>query len=140
MHNLVNRVSGNSDNVEVNQELIEEYFRRNERKKEDEKWLKEHRKLIISELTKLERDVMDYGDIRVSMTIPNTSKFDKERVLEFAERRGIKSRVTKEELDEDKLMQLIEEGLIDVEELKEHAWVESTGSPRITLKELKNEL
>jgi hypothetical protein len=33
-------------------------------------------------------------------------------------------------------MQLIENGEISVEELKEYAWIESKGSPRITLKEL----
>ena len=133
MQNLVSKVNGNK---EVSQEFIEEYFKRNERKKEDEKWIKENRKLVIKELKRLERDVVDYGNIRVSMTIPNTSKFDKEKVLEFAETKGIKSKVIKEELDENKLMQLIEEGLIDVEELQKYAWVESTGSPRVTLKEL----
>lgn len=134
MQNLVNKIN---DITEINQELIEEYFRRNERKKEDEKWLKENRKLIINELKKLEKDVVDYGNIRVLMTIPNTSKFDKEKVLEFAEKKGFKDKVIKEELDEDKLVQLIEEGLIDIEELKEYAWIESTGSPRVTLKELR---
>ena len=133
MQNLVSKVNGNK---EVSQEFIEEYFKRNERKKEDEKWIKENRKLVIKELKRLERDVVDYGNIRVSMTIPNTSKFDKEKVLEFAETKGIKSKVIKEELDENKLMQLIEEGLINVEELQEYAWVESTGSPRVILKEL----
>jgi len=43
MQDLVNAINNTS---EVNQELIEEYFKRNERRKEDEKWLKEHRKLI----------------------------------------------------------------------------------------------
>ena len=76
MQNLVSKVNGNK---EVSQEFIEEYFKRNERKKEDEKWIKENRKLVIKELKRLERDVVDYGNIRVSMTIPNTSKFDKEK-------------------------------------------------------------
>lgn len=134
MQDLVNAINNTS---EVNQELIEEYFKRNERRKEDEKWLKEHRKLIVNELKELGRDVVDFGNIRVSVTIPDTSKFDKEKVLEFAEKNGFKDRVIKEELDEDKLVQLIESGEVDLEELKEYAWVESTGSPRVTLKELK---
>ena len=133
MQNLVRVVNSTS---EVNQELIEEYFKRNERRKEDEKWLKEHRKLIVNELKELGRDVVDFGNIRVSVTIPDTSKFDKEKVLEFAEKNGFKDRVIREELDEDKLVQLIESGEVDLEELKEYAWVESTGSPRVTLKEL----
>ena len=134
MRNLIHEINGTP---EVGQELIEEYFRRNERKKEDEKWLKENRKLIINELKKLKKDVIDYGNIRVSMTIPDTSKFDKEKVLEFAEKNGFKDRIIREELDEDKLVQLIESGEVDLEELKEYAWVESTGSPRVTLKELE---
>lgn len=134
MRNLIHEINGTP---EIDQELIEEYFRRNERKKEDEKWLKENRKLIINELKKLKKDVIDYGNIRVSMTISDTSKFDKEKVLEFVEKKGLKSRVVKEELDEDKLVQLIEEGSIDIVELRDHAWIESTGSPRITVKELK---
>ncbi len=134
MQDLVNAINNTS---EVNQELIEEYFKRNERRKEDEKWLKEYRKLIVNELEKLGKDVVDFGNIRVSVTIPDTSKFDKEKVLEFAEKNGFKDKVIKEELDEDKLVQLIESGEVDLEELKEYAWVESTGSPRITLKELK---
>ncbi len=121
---------------QVDQELIEEYFRRNERKKEDEKWLKEHRKLIVEELKKQNKDIVDYGNIRVSVIVPNTSYFDKKKVMEFVEMRGIKSEVTKEELDEDRLVLLIEQGVIDVEELKEYAWVESTGTPRVIIKEL----
>lgn len=134
MQDLVNAINNTS---EVNQELIEEYFKRNERRKEDEKWLKEHRKLIVNELQELGRDVVDFGNIRVSVTIPDTSKFDKEKVLEFAEKNGFKDKVIREELDEDKLVQLIESGEVDLEELKEYAWIESTGSPRVTLKELK---
>jgi len=134
MQDLVNAINNTS---EVNQELIEEYFKRNERRKEDEKWLKEYRKLIVNELEKLGRDVLDFGNIRVSVTIPDTSKFDKEKVLEFAEKNGFKDKVIKEELDEDKLVQLIESGEVDLEKLKEYAWVESTGSPRVTLKEIK---
>ena len=134
MQNLVSAINNTS---EVNQELIEEYFKRNERRKEDEKWLKEHRKLIVNELQELGRDVVDFGNIRVSVTIPDTSKFDKEKVLEFAEKNGFKDKVIREELDEDKLVQLIESGEVDLEELKEYAWIESTGSPRVTLKELK---
>ena len=134
MENLADKINGA---VEVDQKFIEEYFKRNERKKEDDKWIKEKRRLVIKELQKLEKDVVDYGDIRVSMVIPDTSNFDKEKVLEFVETKGIKSKVVKEELDEDKFMQLIEEGLIDIDELKKYAWIESTGNPRITLKELK---
>lgn len=133
MQDLVNAINNTS---EVNQELIEEYFKRNERRKEDEKWLKEHRKLIVNELQELGRDVVDFGNIRVSVTIPDTSKFDKEKVLEFAEKNGFKDKVIREELDEDKLVQLIESGEVDLEELKEYAWIESTGSPRVILKEL----
>ena len=134
MRNLIHEINGTP---EIGQELIEEYFKRNERKKEDEKWLKEHRKLIVNELQELGRDVVDFGNIRVSVTIPDTSKFDKEKVLEFAEKNGFKDKVIKEELDEDKLVQLIESGEVDLEELKEYAWIESTGSPRVTLKEMK---
>lgn len=134
MQNLVNKINGVP---EVNQEFIKEYFRRSERKKEDEKWLKENRQFIINELEKLGKDVVDFGNIRVSMSIPDTSKFDSEKVLEFLEMKGLKDRAIKEELDEEKLMDLINDGLIDVEELKEYAWVESKGSPRIILKELK---
>lgn len=134
--NLIKRIN---KPVEVNEELIREYHMRNERKKEDEKWLQKHRNLIINELKKLNKDVIDYGNLRVSIITPKTSKFDKAKVLEFAEIKGIKSKVVKEELDEDKLTELVEKGEISLDELKEYAWVESIGSPRMIIKELERD-
>jgi len=134
MKNLVNKIN---EIPEINQGFIKEYFERNKRKNEDEKWLKNNRNFVIKELKRLKKNKVDYGNIRVSMTIPDTSKFDKDKVLKYAEIKGLKPKIVKEELDEDKLMQLIEEKLIDIKELKNYAWVESTGSPRITLKEIK---
>jgi len=136
MDNLIKRIN---KPVEVNEELIREYHMRNERKKEDEKWLQKHRNLIINELKKLNKDVIDYGNLRVSIITPKTSKFDKAKVLEFVEIKGIKSKVVKEELDEDKLTELVEKGEISPDELKEYAWVESIGSPRIIIKELERD-
>jgi len=136
MDNLIKRIN---KPVEVNEELIREYHMRNERKKEDEKWLQKHRNLIINELKKLNKDVIDYGNLRVSIITPKTSKFDKAKVLEFVEIKGIKSKVVKEELDEDKLTELVEKGEISLDELKEYAWVESIGSPRMIIKELERD-
>lgn len=133
MENLAHKINAHS---EVNEGLISEYYFRNERKKADNKWLREHRKLVIEELQKLNKNKVDYGDFRVSMTIPDTSKFDEEKILRFTESKGYKDKVVKEVLDEDKLMELLEKDLISIEDLKEHAWIESTGSPRITVKKL----
>jgi len=124
----------------VDQKLIEEYFLRSERKKDDKIWIKEHRVKIIEELNKLEVNKKDYGSFRVKMSVPDTSKFDEEKILNFLESKGLKHRAIKEVLDEEKLSQLIDNDIINLKELQEVAWIESKGSPRISVERLpKNE-
>lgn len=121
----------------VDETLIQEYFERNERKKQDDKWLKDNKSAVYNGLLKLKKEKADFGDYRASYTVPDTSKFDEEKVLEFALGHGIHEMVTKQVLDEDALMVMIEQGLIDFEQLKEFAWVEAKGSPRVTIKKVK---
>lgn len=120
----------------VDQKLIEEYFLRSERKKDDESWIKEHRVKIIEELNKLGVNKKDYGSFRVKMSVPDTSKFDEEKILNFLESKDLKHRAIKEVLDEEKLSQLIDNDIINLKELQEVAWIESKGSPRISVERL----
>lgn len=120
----------------LDQELVDEYFFRNERKKDDEKWIKENRLAVIKEMNEAGKDKEDFGDLRVSVNIPNDSKFDIEKVLEYAEKWGFKDKIVKPVLDESKLMEMIESEEIDLAGLQEYAWIESTGSPRVTIKKL----
>jgi hypothetical protein len=123
----------------VDESLIKEYFERNKRKKEDEEWIKKHKSIVIKELQKLNKDKADFGDYRVSYSVPDKSHFDEGKILEFALQKGIFELITKPVLDEDALDRMIEQGLIDLEELKSHAWVEEKGTPRLSVKKVKKQ-
>lgn len=124
----------------LNQHLVEEYFFRNERKKQDEAWLKDNRLKVIKALEDVGKTAEDLGNFRVSMSIPDTSKFDNDKVLDYVRTKGLFDKVVTQVLDETKLVELVEKEEIDLEDLKKFAWMESTGSPRVTVKRLdKNE-
>lgn len=140
MEKLAKQISGEDVFSEQTGELsaiVKEYFERNERKKEDENWLKKYRPVVISEMERLGKDKALFDDVKVSISIPDNSRFDDEKVLEFLEAKGLTDKATKRVVDEDKLSALIESGEIDLEELKEVAWVVSTGSPRLTITKVK---
>lgn len=121
---------------ETDENLVREYFERNERKKDDEKWLKEHKPTIIRTMNDLGKSKSDFGDMRVSVTIPDNSKFDDDKVLEFLVNHDLDEIATKRVVDEEALAQLIEDETVDLEELKDSAWVESQGTPRLSIKRL----
>jgi hypothetical protein len=119
----------------LEKELIEEYFTVSERKKKDEKWLKENGVKIKEIMISMEKTKEDIGSYRVEVTVPNTSKFDEEKVLEYLkEFPEVYAYSTKISLDEEKLEEVIEKGDIDLEEIKKRAWIEQTGSPRLVVK------
>lgn len=121
---------------ELDQHLVEEYFMRNRRRREDGNWLKENRLRVLEAMDKSGRDKEDFGEYRISVSTPNNSKFDEDKVLEYADKIGILDKIVKPSLDEAKLMNVIESNEIDLEELKKFAWVESTGSPRVSIKKM----
>lgn len=123
----------------VDDSIIQEYYERNERKKEDDKWLKKHKTIVFESMKKLGKEKADFGDLRVSYTVPDQSYFDEEKVLEFAENKGFYDSITKTVLNEDALVSMIEQGLIDMDELKEYAWVEKFGNERILMKKVIKE-
>lgn len=123
----------------VDENLIKEYYERNERKKSDEKWLKEHKVAVFKGLQELGKQKAAFGDLQVSYTVPDQSYFDEAKVLEFALEHGVYELVTKAVLDEDALTSMIEQGLIDFDELKEYAWVEKKGTERISVKRVAKE-
>lgn len=120
--------------IDLDEELVKEYYERNERKKADEKWIKTNRGKVIKALKRIGREKVDVGSFRVSVIEPDNSKFDEEKVLEFLKTKGLYEQATKRVLDDDALGVLIDKGVIDVEELKEAAWVEAKGHPRVTIK------
>lgn len=120
---------------QTHEEFVTEYFSKNEDRKELDKWLKKNRpqlKKVMGEMAS-----GDFGKVRVTQVVPNTSKFDKSKVEAFIKEKGLYLEVTKRVVDDDKVAELIESGAIDIEELTKFAWIESTGSPRLTVKALE---
>lgn len=141
MKNLAKQVNPNTDvfnnQSEVSVDIVKEYFERNERKKADEKWLKANKGQIQKAMNAQGKSKEDFEDIRVSITVPDASNFDNDKIMEFLKIKGLDMRGTKRVVDEEKLEELIELGEIDLDELKEHAWVEKKGAPRMTVKKVK---
>lgn len=136
MDSLVNAVRGNvfEKETSIDEALVKEFYERNERKKEDEKWLKQYKPLVMKGLEQLGKAKADFGDFRASYTVPDNSKFDEGRVIEFLLEKGLFELGTKPVLDDEALSVMIEQGLIDFDELKERAWIEAKGAPRISIK------
>lgn len=116
------------------QQFVEMYYYFTQRKKEDEKWLKVAKPTILSILDRLGKDKVDFGAYRVSVVVPDCSYFDKELLLDFLEDNNLLDLATIKVPDEEKIGQLIDEGLIDAEELKKVAWVDKQGTPRLSVK------
>lgn len=120
----------------ADENLIREYYERNKRKREDDRWLKENKPLILKTMCDLGKSKSDFGNMRVSVTIPDNSKFDDAKVLDFLLSHGLEKEATKLVVDEEALEQLVVDGKVDLEALKEAAWVEAQGTPRVSVKEL----
>lgn len=136
MRQLADSVFGK---MTVSQSLIDEFYERNSRKVADEKWLKTNKPALVNAMQELGKQKSDFGDIRVTVSTPDESRFDMEKILEFLANdvpEAIFDRCTKVVVDEDALMAAIEEGSIDLGLLKEFAWIERKGTPRIMVKKL----
>ncbi|MGA4519241.1 hypothetical protein ACPA0F_18445 [Solibacillus silvestris] len=139
MEKLQQYVTGHdvfSNENTIDESVIQEYYVRNERKKEDDKWLKDMKPVIFNGMRQLGKNKADFGQVRVSYSVPDQSHFDEEKVLAYALEKGLFEMVTKPALDEQALIRMIEQGLIDFDELKEVAWVEKFGTERITVKKV----
>lgn len=134
---LVSVVTDNVFEDGLDENLLKEYYERNERKKKDEAWLKKYSQIIKAAMEKQGKSKTVVGNIKVSISVPDTSHFDMDKVLEYLQNGNVPSavfeRVTKTVVDEDALTAAVEEGIINLEELKAHAWVESHGTPRLTV-------
>lgn len=122
---------------ELSQELLQEYYERSQRQKEDKKWLEKYKPVIIKSLQDLGKDKWEQNGFKISITIPNTSHFDMDKVFSFLKEKQLGC--VKEVVDEEALMKAIEEGVIDLEELKAVAWVEDKGTPRLTIKKVSSD-
>lgn len=141
MKNLVNQVKGTNDVFDategIDDSVIKEYELRNERKKDDGKWLKKHKPSILKAMESLGTTKKDFDDVRVSYSVPDKSFFDMDKVMAFLEDNSLVELATKRVVDEKKLEKLIEDGVIDIEKLQERAWVEKEGTPRLIVKKVK---
>lgn len=121
----------------IDENLIREYFERNERKKSDEAWLKSKAPVIKEALKDTPKSM--FGDLVVSLSTPNTSKFNNDKLMEYLEEKIKPSNVevynmcTKRVVNEYSLAECIERNLIDIDELRDYAWEESVGTPRLTI-------
>jgi hypothetical protein len=117
----------------VDEALIQEYFTRNKRKKEDEKWLKSNGNAIKKALADTPKSLI--GDYAVIISVPDMSNFNRDKTLEYLEKNhsDILKNCTVAVLDEEVLSQYIEDGTVDIKALKEYAWEETQGSPRLLI-------
>jgi len=117
----------------VDETLIKEYFTRNERKKEDGKWLKSNGNAIKKALANTPKSLI--GDYAVTISVPDTGKFIEDKVIEYLIKNhpGILENCMKTILDEEKLTGYIESGTVDIRNLKEYAWENAKGSPRLLI-------
>ena len=129
----------------LDEDLLKEYYERSERKKQDEAWIKKYNGIIKDILIKQGKSNEQVGNIVVSVSVPDTSKFDEEKLLEYIVSLYNEQKISDEDylkclktsINEQAIMELVENGVIDLEELKEKAWVQSTGTPRLNVKKLK---
>jgi hypothetical protein len=136
MQQLADSVFGK---ITVSQSLIDEFYERNTRKAADDKWLKANKPAILNAMNELGKTKSDFGDIRITVSTPDESRFDMEKIVEFLANdvpEGIFHQCTKVVVDEAALMDAIEHGKIDLGTLKQFAWIERTGTPRISVKKL----
>lgn len=124
---------------EMTEDLLHDYFENNEKKKELTKYLKTQNEKIKAAMVDLGKDKYDTNGYRVSISTPDKSEFDKEKLLNYLldNYKQFIAVFTKPELDEEGLATLIDMGEVDLEELKKVAWVDKKGSP--TLRISKNE-
>lgn len=131
----------------LDEDLLKEYYERSKRKKQDEAWVKKYSGIIKDILIKQGKSNEQVGNIVVSVSVPDTSKFDEEKLLEYIVSLYNEQKISDEDylkclktsINEQAIMELVENGVIDLEELKEKAWVQSTGTPRLNVKKLKGE-
>lgn len=135
MEKLAEYLTNNSfEQTELSEDIVSEYYFRSERKKEDERWLKNNRKYIVEGLKSLGVDKKQVADYQVILTNVDKSGFNMDKVLEFLQTKGL-TKYLKFVVDENKLTEGIENGEIDVNELTEYAWEEKR-TPRLTVKKV----
>lgn len=125
---------------EIEEELLRQYDEINDRKKKDEKWLKENGKYVKEIMERAGKDKKDVGNYRVSVVVPDTSKFDEDKLLEVLTNildEDALDKVTTRKINETVLTEMVEAGEVDIDTLKAFAWVESKGSPRLTIKRIE---
>lgn len=111
--------------------VVREYFERNERKKQDENWLRKYKPVIESLMAGKEK--ADFEEFRVQLITPDVSNFDMEKVERFLLEQK-HERLFKRVVDLTLLEKAILEGDVDQDELKKAAWVEKLGTPRLMIK------
>ncbi|SNS23708.1 hypothetical protein SAMN05446037_1006157 [Anaerovirgula multivorans] len=122
--------------IKENTELVKEYFRRNQIKKEQEAWLKKSKTKVLELMG--DRAKADFDEVRVSVATVDKSNFDLDLVYDYIKELSpaLLPKCTKKVIDEELLVGLIEAEEIDLDELKKAAWVAKTPETRLTLKEL----
>ncbi|WP_145052648.1 hypothetical protein [Paenibacillus xylanexedens] len=128
------------DNTPDVDELIREYHERNQRKLDDEKWLKANKPAIVSTMNALGKEKKDFGNLRVSIVTPDESKFDNEKIIAFIQENhpGLADWLIEQKpvINEARLEEAIMTELLCSDALHEVAWIEKTGTPRVTVKAL----
>lgn len=111
--------------------LVDEYFAKNEQKKQVESWLKKNKPAIMAAMGGAPKD--EVGDYVVTVSTPNESKFDEDKLVDYLSSNGFTEALT-HKVDEEALATCIAEGKIDIEDLKKAAWIEKKGTPRLSIK------
>lgn len=111
--------------------VVKEYFERNERRKQDENWLKKHKPVIESLMSGKEK--ADFEEFRVHLITTDASNFDMEKVEQFLLEQKHEN-LFKRVVDLTLLENAVLEGVVNQDELKKAAWIERVGTPRLTIK------
>lgn len=113
----------------LNLDIIKEYYDTLEIKKQSEQKLKQLKPIITSALDSLGIVKTNVGNYVVEKQVRNTSKINKEKLVDIllirSKENPVYQKALKYTIDEDGLNQLIEEGLLSLEEIKEKCYEES---------------
>lgn len=129
-------VFDSNEKLDITEDFIAEYYARKEALDREKKALDEINNYIKKSLLSSGLNKAKFGNVVVSITTPNTSKFDMDKVLEFMYDRypDFVDNVTKRVVDDSKLEELVLSGKVDKDALVDFAFVESKGTPRATYK------
>jgi len=134
-------VFASDEELDISEEVVRDFYTRKAKFNKEKSALDKINKMIKKTLLESGKHVARFGNIVVKISIPDTSKFNMDKVLEYVKKNhpDMVHKLTKQVIDEDALDFAIDTGLIDTVELSKFALERSLGTPRATLKEVEDD-